>query len=78
MGMAHMVVAQNAIAHKIAIFSKSWCPHCRSAKELIAKEYKGEDVEILECVTFHFPPLMCLDVDEDIGVLQVRRERRWS
>ncbi|KIY51858.1 glutaredoxin, partial [Fistulina hepatica ATCC 64428] len=40
---------QNAIdANKVMIFSKSYCPFCRRAKELIATEYPDVQKEIFE------------------------------
>jgi thiol-disulfide isomerase/thioredoxin len=43
---------QNAIAQNtIVVFSKSWCPYCRRAKQLLAKDYADSDATILEYVS---------------------------
>ncbi|KAL1702496.1 thioredoxin-like protein [Schizophyllum commune] len=34
--------------HTITVFSKSYCPYCRSAKSLLQKEYADQDIEIVE------------------------------
>jgi glutaredoxin 3 len=40
---------QNEIeSHTFAVFSKSWCPHCKAAKALIAEKFPDADVSILE------------------------------
>ena len=36
--------------HTITVFSKGYCPYCRSAKRLLQKEYADQDIEIVECV----------------------------
>jgi glutaredoxin 3 len=42
---------QNAIAQNTAVvFSKSWCPYCKRAKELLATQYSDIEVTVLEYV----------------------------
>ena len=45
--------------HTITVFSKSYCPYCRSAKSLLQKEYADQDIEIVECV--HRPLALIAD-----------------
>ncbi|KAI0257061.1 thioredoxin-like protein [Lactifluus subvellereus] len=50
----------NAIEQNtVVVFSKSWCPYCKKAKRLLATEYSGTEVTVLE-----------LDEREDGGALQ--------
>jgi len=45
--MAAKETVENAIqSNKIVIFSKSWCPHCKSAKGLILSEFASIKNEI--------------------------------
>ncbi|KAG9028720.1 glutaredoxin [Tulasnella sp. UAMH 9824] len=48
--MAVKEIVEEAIAnHKVAIFSKTYCPYCRKAKELIKTfDLPEGDVEIVE------------------------------
>lgn len=47
---------QDTIAnHKVAIFSKSYCPYCKKTKELIKSLVPEGDVEIVECVPVRIP-----------------------
>ncbi|KAK0530981.1 Glutaredoxin [Tilletia horrida] len=42
-------IAENLIADKkIAVFSKSYCPYCKKAKEIIAKLNLDSEVGIIE------------------------------
>ncbi|KAF8635292.1 hypothetical protein AX15_000470 [Amanita polypyramis BW_CC] len=34
--------------NRVVIFSKSWCPYCRKAKDLFATNYKGEEPVVFE------------------------------
>jgi hypothetical protein len=46
---------QSAIAeHKVMLFSKSYCPYCRRAKQLFAKDFPDTPVEVIELVTYIF------------------------
>ncbi|EIN14345.1 glutaredoxin [Punctularia strigosozonata HHB-11173 SS5] len=47
--MAVKDTVESTIAdNKIAIFSKSWCPYCKRAKELFRKEFPDEQPKIIE------------------------------
>ncbi|MBC2878098.1 MULTISPECIES: glutaredoxin [Streptomyces] len=35
-------------AHKVVIFSKSWCPHSTKAKKLLSERVPEEDLAIVE------------------------------
>ncbi|KAG8950443.1 glutaredoxin [Tulasnella sp. 424] len=58
--MAVKEIVEDTIAnHKVAIFSKSYCPYCKKTKELIKSLVPEGDVEILE-----------LDERDDGGAIQ--------
>jgi hypothetical protein len=43
--------AQQTIAeNRVVIFSKSYCPYCKGAKDLFATRFPDVDVKVLECV----------------------------
>jgi hypothetical protein len=43
--------AQSTIASKkIVIYSKSYCPYCRRAKQLIQSDFADAETVIVECV----------------------------
>ena len=53
--VAYALLSQASIHdHKIVVFSKSWCPYSRRAKKLLAEEYSGEDIHIIEYVLAPF------------------------
>lgn len=46
-----LMSAQNAVAKgQVTIFSKSWCPYCRSAKSLFASEFPEIEATIFEYI----------------------------
>jgi len=53
-------IVDNAVAgNTVVVFSKSWCPYCKKAKALLAKEYPEVEPIVFE-----------LDEREDGGELQ--------
>jgi len=71
---------QNAVAdNTIVVFSKSWCPYCKRAKELLAKDYHDVQTAIFESVSMssslslrvHMLTSLCrLDQRDDGGEIQ--------
>ena len=46
--------AQQTIAeNRVVIFSKSYCPYCKGAKDLFATRFPDVHVKVLECVMRH-------------------------
>ncbi|KAJ8085242.1 Glutaredoxin [Marasmius tenuissimus] len=45
---AKEIVESSINENTIAVFSKSWCPYCRSAKDTISKDYPDAEVKIYE------------------------------
>jgi hypothetical protein len=43
---------QTIAENRVVIFSKSYCPYCKSAKDLFATRFPDVSVEVLECVVF--------------------------
>ncbi|KAH9964257.1 glutaredoxin [Russula dissimulans] len=42
-------IVDNAVAgNTVVVFSKSWCPYCKRAKELLAKDYHDLQTAIFE------------------------------
>jgi glutaredoxin 3 len=42
-------IVEGAVAKgQVVIFSKSWCPHSKNAKTLIAKEYSEAELTVFE------------------------------
>ncbi|KAK7464987.1 Glutaredoxin [Stygiomarasmius scandens] len=35
-------------SNTITVFSKSWCPYCKAAKQLLKESYGDKQIEILE------------------------------
>ncbi|KAK1231094.1 Glutaredoxin [Marasmius sp. AFHP31] len=45
---AKEIVESSINENTIAVFSKSWCPYCRSAKATLSKDYPDAEVKIYE------------------------------
>ncbi|KAK0475073.1 glutaredoxin [Armillaria novae-zelandiae] len=41
-------VEETISSHKIAVFSKSYCPYCRRAKTMFKDNYPDADIDIIE------------------------------
>ena len=54
-------------AHRVVIFSKSYCPYCRAVKKIFAEEYPEETPFVVE-----------LDEREDMGRMQDAMQRLYG
>ena len=66
---------QAAVAKgQVVIFSKTWCPYSKKAKDLISREYPDAELTVFEFVTL----LRCHGVIYVDVIMQARRKGGWS
>lgn len=57
------ICAQDTIqSNKITVFSKSYCPYCKRAKNLFATKYADAEIKVIECVSRQLDSLRSLSV----------------